>query len=137
MSDVVVEVDVRALAANHVDLGEAGELVLSNGVLDHLVRRIRVGVGLLVRDGEGAELALHTADVRLVQVQVLDEVDAVIAAAHAPREIGEVAERKDVVALHQRHAVLEVEALACLHLVADRRKHVGPFEERHPAIAPG
>ena len=101
--------------------GSASCSELSNSVLDHLVRRIRVGVGLLVRDGEGAELALHTADVRLVQVQVLDEVDAVIAAAHAPREIGEVAERKDVVALHQRHAVLEVEALACLHLVADRR----------------
>ena len=36
--DVVVEVDVRALAADHVDLGEAGELVLAHGVLDELLR---------------------------------------------------------------------------------------------------
>ena len=36
--DVVLEVDVRALAADHVDLGEPGQLVLSHGVLDELLR---------------------------------------------------------------------------------------------------
>src|SRR6266581_4828057 len=75
---------MRALAADHVDLGEPGELVLANRVLDHLLRRVRIGVGLFVRDRKGAELALHAADVGLVQVQVLDEVDAVVAATHAP-----------------------------------------------------
>jgi hypothetical protein len=35
--DVVVEVDVRVLAADHVDLGEAGELVLRDRVLDELL----------------------------------------------------------------------------------------------------
>ena len=129
--DVVVEVDMRALAAHHVDLGEPGELVLANRVLDHLLRRVRIGVGLFVRDRKGAELALHAADVGLVQVQVLDEVDAVVAATHAPREIRELAERENVVALHQRHAVLEVEALSALHLVADGREHVGAFQEGH------
>ena len=42
--DVVVEADVRVLAADHVDLGEARELALRERVLDHLRRRVRVGV---------------------------------------------------------------------------------------------
>ena len=90
--DVEVEVDVRVLAVDHVDLGEAGQLVLADRVLDELRRRDRVGLLLLPRGGEGAELALHAADVRLVQVEVLDEVDLVGAAALAPRAVGELAE---------------------------------------------
>ena len=74
----------------------------------------RVGVRalLLLRDRERAELALHAADVRLVQIEVLDEVDLVGAAALPAREVGELAEREQVVGLHQREAVLEVEPLA-------------------------
>ncbi len=114
-----------------MDLREAGELVLANSVLDHLFWRKRVGVGLFVRDGERAELALHAADVRLVQVEVLDEVNAIVAATNASRQIGELAERENVVALHQRHTVLEVEALSGLHLVPDGREHVGAFQQGH------
>ena len=105
--------------------------MLADRILDELVRRERVGIGLLVRDGERAELALHTADVGLVQIQVLDEVDAVVAPAYTPCEVGQFAEGKDVVALHQRHAVLEVETLSRLHLVADGRKQVGAFQQSH------
>ena len=122
---------MRALAAHHVDLGEPCELVLPNRVLDELVGRVRVSVGLLVRDGESAELALHAADIGLVQVQVLDEVDAVVAPAHPPREIGELAQRQNVVALHQPHAVVEVEAFSGIHFVADWSKQVGAFQEGH------
>ena len=117
--DVEAEVDVRVLAVDHVDLGEAGQLPLAQRVGDELVRRDRVRVLLLARLREGAELALDAADVRLVQVQVLDEVDLVGPAAHAARQVGELAEPEQVVGLEQRQAVLEVEPLAGLDLVAD------------------
>ena len=90
---------MRALAVDHVDLGEAGQLALAQRVLDELAGRDRVGVRLLVRRGEGAELALHAADVRLVEVEVLDEVDLVGAAAAAARQVGELAEAEQVVGL--------------------------------------
>ena len=80
----------------------------------------RPGVLLLLRRRERAELALHAAHVRLVQIQVLDEVDAVVAAANAACEIGQLAEREQVVRLHQRKPVLEVEAFVGLHLFADQ-----------------
>ena len=118
--DVVAEVEVRALAADHVDLREAGQLPLPDRVLHELLARVRVGVLLLLRDREGAELALHAADVRLIQVQVLDEEDAVVAAALPPGEIGELAEPEQVVGLHQRDAVFEVESLAGPDFLADR-----------------
>jgi len=114
-----------------VDLGEPRELVLADRVFDELVGRVRVGVGLLVRDREGAELALHATDVGLVQVQVLDEVDAIVAPAHTPREIGELAQCQDVVTLHERHPVVELEALPCLHLAADRSEQISAFQEGH------
>ena len=120
--DVELEVDVRVLAVDHVDLGEAGQLALAHRVLDQLLGRDRVGVLLLLRRGERAELALHAADVRLVQVEVLDEVDLVRAAAQPARPVGELAEREQVVGLEQRQAVLEVEPLAGLDLLADRRR---------------
>ena len=56
--DVVAEVDVRALAPDHVDLGEPGQLALAHRILDELLRRVRVRARLLLRDGEGAELVL-------------------------------------------------------------------------------
>ena len=114
------EVDVRVLAVDHVDLGEPGHLALSEHVLDELLGRERVRVLLLARRGEGAELALHAADVRLVQVQVLDEVHLVRAAARAAREVGERAELEQVVRLEDRDAVVEVEALSGLDLLPDR-----------------
>jgi hypothetical protein len=127
--DVVVEVDVRALPAHHVDLGETGQLVLADRVLDELLGSEGVGVVLLARDSERAELALHTADVRLVQIEVLHEVDAVVSTASTTCEISELAEREDVVALHQSNPVVEVEALACLDLLADRGERAGAFEQ--------
>ena len=110
--DVVAEVDVRALAPDHVDLREPGQLALAHRVLDELLRGVRVRARLLLGDGEGAELALHAADVRLVEVEVLDEEDAVVPAAPATREVGELADRQQVVRLEEREAVLRVEALA-------------------------
>ncbi len=103
---------MRVLAVDAVDLGELRERVLRDRVLDELVGADRVRVLLLLRLRERAELALHAADVRLVQVEVLDEEDLVAAAALPPREIGEVAEREQVVRLHERDAVVEVEPLA-------------------------
>jgi hypothetical protein len=103
-----------------VDLREAGQLALANRVLDELLRRDRVRVLLLPRRGEGAELALHAADVRLVQIEVLDEIDLVRAAPQAAGAVGELAQAEQVVGLEERKPVLEVEALAGLDLVPDR-----------------
>ena len=74
----------------------------------------------LPRRRERAELALHAADVRLVHVEVLDEVDLVRPSAHAAREVGECAELEQVVGLEDRDAVVEVEALSGLDLLPDR-----------------
>ena len=117
---VEAEVHVRALAVDHVDLGEARELALAEDVLDELLGGERVRVRLLLRRGERAELALHAADVRLVDVQVLDEEDLVRAAAQPPCRVRELAEREQVVRLEQREPVLEPEPLPGLHLLADR-----------------
>src|SRR3954470_9826772 len=132
--DVVAEIDVRTLATDHVNLREAGELALLERVLDELLAGVRVRALLLLRHGERAELALHAADVRLVQVQVLDEVDLVSAAAPAPRAIRELAEGEDVVGLHQREPVLEIEALARFHLLADRVERGRSVENGHQAV---
>jgi hypothetical protein len=113
-----------------MDLGEARDRMLPDGVLDELVRAQGVRVLLLARLRERTELAFDAADVRLVQVQVLDEVDLVAAAPRAPREIGELPERQQVVRLHQRDPVLEVEPLAGLDLLANRRERCGRFEDR-------
>jgi hypothetical protein len=85
---VELEIDVRVLAVDEMDLREVGDLVLRNRILDELVRGQRVGVLLLARLRERTELALHAADVRLVHVDALNEVHLVAAAADAPREIG-------------------------------------------------
>jgi hypothetical protein len=119
-ASIEAEVDVRVLAVDHVDLGEPGELSLPEHVLDELLGREGVRLRLLARGGEGAELALHAADVRLVQVEILDEVDAVVASAETPREVRELAEREQVVRLEDRESVLEVESLTGLELLPNR-----------------
>jgi hypothetical protein len=118
--DVELEVDVRVLAVDHVDLGEPGGLALGQNVLDELLRREGVGVLLLPRRRKRAELALHATDIRLVDVEVLDEKDLVGAAAYAAREVGERAELEEVVGLEDRDAVVEVEALAGRDFLPDR-----------------
>src|SRR6266536_5507791 len=129
------EVDVRILAVDAVDLGEARERVLRDRVPNEVVGADRVRVLLLLRLRERAELALHAADVRLVQVEVLDEVDLVAAAAHTAREIGELAEGEQVVRLHEREPVLEVEPLARLDLLAYRCEHIEGVENRHAYLS--
>src|SRR2546425_10393094 len=128
---VEAEVDVRALAVHHVDLGEPGSLALTQCVDDELFLRDRVRPLLLLRRREGAELALHSTDVRLVQIQVLDEVDAIVTAAPPAREIGQLTEREQIVRLEQRHPVLEVEPLARLHLLADEIERGKLVEKGH------
>jgi hypothetical protein len=103
-----------------VQLGEARHLALGEHVCDELSGRERVGVLLLARRRESTELALHTADVRLAHVEVLDEVDLVGPTAHAAREIGERPEFEEVVRLEDRDAVVEVEAFPGLDLLPDR-----------------
>jgi hypothetical protein len=117
---VEAEVDVRVLAVDHVDLGEPGDLALGQHVLDEFLRRERVRVLLLPRRRERAELALHAADVRLVDVEVLDEEDLVGAATNAPRKVGERTELEEIVGLEDRDAVVEVEALPGRDLLPDR-----------------
>jgi hypothetical protein len=129
--DVELEVDVRVLAVHAVDLRESELLVLANSVLDELVSGERVRALLLVRPRERTELALHPADVRLVHVDVLDEVDLVATTANPAREVGELTEGEQVVRLHQRDPVLEVEPLESRHLLADEVERRGAGEDRH------
>jgi hypothetical protein len=103
-----------------VDLREPGDLTLAEHVLDELLAGERVGVLLLPRCCKRAELALHAADVRLVQIEVLDEEDLVGAAALPAREVGERAELEQVIGLEDRDTVVEVEALPSLDLLPDR-----------------
>jgi hypothetical protein len=132
--DVELEVHVRVLAVDHVDLGEPGQLALAQRVLDELLGRDRVRLRLLLGRGERAELALHAADVRLVEIEVLDEVDVVRPAAHAACEVGELAEREQVVGLEQREAVLEIEPLVRLHLLADRLERGDAVDDGHQRL---
>ncbi len=100
-------------------------------VLDELLGAQRVGILLLARLRERAELALDAADVRLVEVQVLDEVDLVAAAATPAREVGELAEREQVVGLDQCEPVFEVEPLTGLDLLVDRRERRSLLQYGH------
>ena len=110
-------------------------LALPEHVLDELFLGERVRVRLLLGRREGAELALHAADVRLVDVQVLDEEDLVGSAAQPAREVGELPHREHVVGLEERDAVVEAEPLAGLHLLADRVQR-GQLGDSH-SLAPG
>ena len=96
---------------------------------DELGGRRRVGVLLLLRRREGTELAFHPADVRLAEVEVLDERHLVRAAAKPAREIGQLADLEQVVRLEEREPVLEVEPLTRLELLADRIEGGGAVEE--------
>src|SRR5262249_24286049 len=107
------------------NLREARDLALAQRVSGELVAGVGVRPALFLRDGKGAELALHAADVRLVQVQVLDEEDAVVAAAHAARGVRELAEPQEVSRLEENEPVLEVESLRRDDLLADRLQRVG------------
>ena len=103
----------------------------STRVRDELLGGDRVGLLLLLRRGEGAELAFHAADVRLVQVHVLDEEDVVRAPAQAPCEVGELADREQLVGFEQAESVLEIEPLTRLDLLSDRRQRGCCLERRH------
>ena len=128
---VEVEADVRVLAVHHVDLGEAGELVLRSRVSDKIVSRDRVRLLLLLGRGEGAELALHAADVRLVQVHVLDEEDIVRSTAQASCEIGKLPDLEQVVRFENREAVLEIEPFTGFDLLPDGRERRLSLEGCH------
>jgi hypothetical protein len=117
---VVREIDVRVLAVDHMDLGEPGYAALREHVLDELLGRERVRVLLLPRCRECAELALHSTDVRLVHVQVLDEVHLVRASPPPAREVGQLPELEQIVRLEDCHAVVEVEPLPGFDLLPDR-----------------
>src|SRR6266581_1986530 len=114
-----------------MNLGVVRELVLRDRIRDKVVSSDRVRVLLLLRLRKRAELALHAADVRLVEVEVLDKIDLVAPAAYAARKVGELAECEQVVRLHEGEPILEVEALARFDLLADRCEGVEGFEDRH------
>ena len=122
--DVVAVLEVRALAAHHVDLAVGLALVHLDGVADQVADVPRVGAGLLAGHGERAELALHPTHVRVVEVQVVDEVDLVGAAAQAARGVRQLAQRGQVVGLQQRDPVVEVETLTGEHLLTDRGERI-------------
>jgi len=101
--EVVVERQVRMLAADDVDLADAGGERLAR-LGDDLVHgeRERLGIALVV--AEGAEAAAVTADVGVVDVPVGDEVDVAADGARAG-EVGERADGQQVVALEEGDGV--------------------------------
>ena len=110
---------MRVLTADHVDLRELLILADALGVRDEVWDVPHDRVRLLGGAGEGAELALHAADRRVVEVQVVDEEDLVGAAAVTASKVGQLAQLEDVVRLEERDAVVEVKALARHDLLAD------------------
>ena len=86
---------------------------------------------LLARFANAQNLHFTRQSVRLVHVDALDEVDLVAAAGGRPRKVGELAGRGQVVGLHQRDAVLEVEPRAGLDLLPDRCGRLQHVEDCH------
>ncbi len=105
--------------------------MLLDRVADELLRRRRVGVLLPLGCGERTELAFHTTDVGLAQVEVLNERHLVGATTKAAGEVGELTDLEQLVGFEDREAVLELEALAGLDLVTDRAERRGAVEECH------
>ena len=88
-------------------------------VREDLVERHRVAARLVRLRGERAEVAGGHAHVRVVDVRVPHEVGGVAVALLAD-VVGQRPERQQVVAAVERDAVLEGQALARQHLLADR-----------------
>ena len=95
--DVVLEIEVRILATNHVDLGVVLRRTHLLRVRDEVVDVPHDRVGLLRRARKGAELALDSTDRRVVEVQVVDEEDLVGATALAAGKVGEGTEFEHIV----------------------------------------
>ena len=90
-------------------------------VLEDVVEAHRVAARVSLLRGEGAEVAGGHADVRVVDVRVPDEVGGV-AVALLPHVVRERPERQQIVGRVERDAVLERQALARQHLVANGLK---------------
>ena len=93
--EVVAERQVGVLAADDVDLADAALRQRLARLVDDLVDRQRIGVGVAFVVTECAEEAAVAADVGVVDVAVADEVDLVADVAGAG-EIGHGADREDV-----------------------------------------
>ena len=92
------------------------------GLLERHRVRVAASVGLQPR--ERAEQAARLADVGRLEAQVVVEVGA-RAVALLALAVREPADREQIGALEQAHAVLEREALARLELVVDVRQSGG------------
>ena len=86
--------------------------------LEHGVEAHRVAPGIARPGRERAEVARRDADVRVVDVGIADEVRGV-AMPLLTYVIGKSADAEEVRGLVQRHPVVEVQALAPKHLVAN------------------
>ena len=108
------------VAALHQHAGAAERERLLDLLVDH---RLRQQVALAPVAGaavEGAEVAVGDADVRVVDVAVDDERDAVGIGAAAAQLVRGAADRDEVARLEQRDRLGVGDALAVERLVEDR-----------------
>ena len=113
-----VQRQFRVQSADDVEFGD-GLAPAFAGALPDLFQRHGVRLGVAHALAEGAQAATGHAHIGGIDVPVDVEVGlrAVQAFAH---QVGQVAERQDIGGAVERHAVLERQALAGFHLVADR-----------------
>ena len=114
---VIGERQVRVDAADDVDLADRLVQPLTDLGAD-LVQAHLVGQRVTLGTAEGAELAQVGADVRVVDVLVVDEVGAVAVLPLAD-DVGEVAEGEDVRVVVEATAVVQGQAFARPDLVED------------------
>jgi hypothetical protein len=118
-------VHVGVDAALHADLGGAAGDRFLDLAEDH-VHAVRVRVGLPALALERAELAVHEADVREVDVPV-DDVGDVVADVLAPDGVGRAHDRDEVVALgaEERFGLVGREVAMPAEHAVERLAHAG------------
>ncbi len=107
-------------SADDVEFGD-GLAPAFAGALPDLFERHGVGLGVAHALAEGAQAATGHAHVGGIDVAVDVEVGGVAVQALA-HQVGQVAERQDIGGAVERDAVVERQALAGFHLVADRNQ---------------
>ncbi len=90
---------------------------------DDLIDRLLKGMCVAFARGEGAELTGENADVRVIDVAVVD-VGGEVAVLPLPHRVGHDAERVQIVAAVKLQRFLFADALACGYLFRDRAQFI-------------
>ena len=116
---VVVDPEVGMVAALHEEAGAAERERLLDLLEDDRLRQQVALVAVARAAVEGAEVAVGDADVRVVQVPVDDERDAVRVGLAAAQLVRDAADRDEVARVEERDRLVVGDALAGERLVED------------------